>query len=245
MNILDWLRWYMFGNKTKDGNRFGALDVPDKRDYVAGHPPYAKFPEHLDLFEKSKLKTRDQGMCGSCTAYGITKVKQVMDTIENRKAFVLDPEMQWERQELTGGTCATGDLLQNALKRGMEYWEDMGVSATEYRIIRDRDVNTLKRWITTGHPIFTGSRVKRYDGADNFSHAKFNNGIVELGKGYTIGAHCFGLFGFTKIDGENYFIGYTDYGTWGKWKTGKFLIRENEIHLLLSCYLVFDTRDDI
>jgi len=243
--IIQRLRQLVFGT-GEEGQRYGAIDAPDKRDYVAEAPKRVELPDRIDLFEKSGLKAENQGNCGSCTAFALTMVKQIMDATEG---VLKDPQLeewnQWQRQEETGGSCSTGDFLQNALKRGMEYWKDEGRMAYEYRVIRDRDPNTLRRWLTMGHPIFTAVYIKKDGSADNFAHAAFKDGIVDLKAGYTVGGHAVPMVGYETNGGVDYFIFQNSWGNWGFWKNGKFLVRADQIHLCQSMYILLDSRDDV
>ena len=208
----------------------GAFDVPDTRDYdaveVLGEPDIGKeYPSSLNL---NYTPSHNQARTMHCTAYGITHVEEILNTIEHSQKVSLDPEEQWANQAANRGLPASiggGDSLQNALqtlrKKGLVNKDTSKVPVQVFTIDGyakiDKSVDGYKKWLVAGYPVYTGWKT-----------------------------HCFAIIGYddTANGGAGALIAKNSYGpNWGKNSDGTFNIAYNEIPQLFTGYIVYDTKD--
>ena len=204
----------------------GAFDVPDTRDFsaihVLGEPEVGeKFPPAVNL---NFVPSHNQGHSMHCTAYGLTHIEEILNSLEHSHQVKLDPEEQWANQAANRGVPATiggGDSLQNALqtlkKKGLMNADNPEVSVQVFQIDGyakiEKTLNSYKKWLSAGFPVYTGWKD-----------------------------HCFAIVGYN--DQEKVLIAKNSYGPkWGKNGDGTFTVEYNEMNQLFSGYIVYDHRD--
>lgn len=205
----------------------GAFDAPGTNDFSAdqlfGAEPVEKnLPASINL---NNVPSHNQGRSMHCTAYGLTHIEEILNTIEHSQDISLDPEEQWGNQKARHGGLESmeqeGDSLQNALQtlveKGLTNHKNPGVSvplfkANGYAFVK-KTVEDYKRWLASGMPIFTGW-----------------------------GNHCFAIVGYD--DQKQVLIAKNSYGPiWGKKSDGTFDVPYAQINKLFTGYIVFDKAD--
>lgn len=244
----------LFFTKKRIGKTYlGTYDEPKGDEPLMSHRALGnvKLPIKINLFAKTQLWAEDQGKTGRCTAYALTMVKQIMDSMRNGRTINLDQERQWKFQAATGGTDERGDYLQNANKQmtlhpPTEIGTGKEFPLSEVRRIREKTAFAMKKFLARGYPIFTGVKIKRDGSADNFSWSRIRNGVVDLVRGFAIGGHSIAIVGYETVDDTEFFIGINSWGkSFGYFKNGTFLIRADQIERMMSMYIVYDLRDDV
>lgn len=203
----------------------GAEDVPDPNDFAAEHILGAAVPVPLpSAINLNKTPSHNQGKTWHCTAYGLTHIQEILNTIEHGQSVKLNPEEQWGNQCVLRGVPSTidgGDSLQNALKamvkNGLVNSNNPNIPQAKFEIMGyafvDKNVVNYKQWLAKGMPIFTGWKE-----------------------------HCFALVGYD--DAKSVFIAKNSYGpTWGLNGDGTFTIPYADILKLFSGYIVYDRKD--
>jgi len=220
--------------------RSGAKDLPDKRDFSAEHlfgmAPMA-IPDSIDL--TYDLAALDQQETNHCTAYSLTHIHEILNTMEHHQKMRFNPEEQWNNQLEYPGTAteAQGDYIQSALKSLRKY--GLKNNNRTYNIQGYAKINTdsIKYWLAKKFPIFTGTEVTR----TNYMKAEYE-GIYGGRDGEIIGGHAVCIVGYKP----GFFIVRTSWGAdWGKFKNGNFLIREADISLIMTPYIIYDVKDAI
>ncbi len=103
MKFVNWLR-SLFGSPYVGG----ALDVPDKRDYIDGLPKKKlKLPDRVSLFERAGKQFRQntgkfisflKQSRGACTAYAFDIVKVITNLCLHGETISHDPDFHWKMQ---------------------------------------------------------------------------------------------------------------------------------------------------
>lgn len=202
----------------------GAVDIPDSRDFSALHllgDPDIEIPPYTNL---DKVPSHNQGRSMHCTAYALTHVMEILNTLEHNLQALADPEEQWANQATVRGMLdrmeLEGDSLQNALQTLIKFGlynknTQIGLEkfkADGYARIGNT-VDDMRKWLATGFPIYTGS-----------------------------GNHCYLITGHEDATRE--FRAKNSYGpTWGSYKDGSFRIGFDEIGKLFTRYIVYDHKD--
>lgn len=218
----------------EDVNPKGAIDMPDERDYQAEH---ILGKDDAPLPEKVKFLTRahNQGRSVKCTAYSTYHVGQILNEIEHNTQVNSLPDAGWELQKKFGTYSKEGDYVQTALKsivrNGLKTLEGF-FPIDGYAKIEKKDIDY---WLAKGFPIITSSFVT----ASNFKKAK-HDGIWGGNDGPHRTGHAFALIGYEPF----YKLALNSYGEdWGKFKNGTFLIREEDVSHLNTCYILYDRQD--
>lgn len=202
----------------------GAVDIPDERDYSAEHLFGALEVELPPSVNLNNVPSHNQGRSWHCTAYALTHVMEILNTLEFHLQAMADPEEQWANQKFERGGAESmeteGDSLQNALRTLVKYGLNNKTPAievpkfeiTNYAFVENK-IESVKKWLAKGMPIYTGA-----------------------------GNHCFALVGYH--DGMQAFIAKNSYGpTYGKAKDGTFNVPYASFGNLFSKYIVFDKQD--
>lgn len=227
-------------NISSDSVPTGALDMEDERLHNAEHVLGAVFegelPKSVNLMN---IKAHDQKFTNHCTSYGLTHIHEILNTVEYKEEMKFDPEQQWKHQLEYPGTAkeSVGDYLVSALKSLHKFGLDR--KKKNHPIIRyakfHKSVDQMKRYLAAGMPIYTGAPTT----STNFKLAK-HNGVWGGLDGAKIGGHAFAVVGYEP----GYFIALNSYGeTWGKFGNGTFKIREKDIFVLYSAFVIYDAQD--
>jgi len=223
-----------------DINPQGATDLPDERDYkvehILGAAP-SDLPESVNLLN---VPAKDQKKTMHCTAYGLTHVLEILNTIEHALQIQLDAEEQWKNQLTYPATAKeeVGDSLQSAIKSLKKFGLFTSKIKTEDGKLRiqsyglsNKNPEELKGWLSKSLPFYTGCQT------DQWAAAK-TTGILNItGTG---GGHAFVIVGYNK----NGFIGLNSWGAkWGKFGNGTFIIPFDQSIKLFSCYLIYDEKE--
>lgn len=204
----------------------GAQDVPNQNDYSAVHvlgepSDVAGLPSSVNI---NSPHSHNQGASWHCTAYAICHVHEILNSKEHNQEVTLDPEEQWTNQCVSRGvpnTISGGDTLQNALstlvKRGLLNKLNSTLSidvfeATGYALI-DKTVESFKRWLATGYPIYTGWNL-----------------------------HCFPLVGYDD-EKAIFIAKNSYGSHWGAKEDGTFEVPYKDFNKLFSPYVVYDKKD--
>jgi len=198
----------------------GAVDIPDLNDFSAVHILGAAPIVLKDKVDLNVVPSHNQGGTWECTAYGLTHIEEIMNTLEHNTTVKLDTEEQW------GNQCAArkvsldvkGDSLQNGLstlsKNGLTNKNNPEIKVDKFTItgyaVVDHDVNEFKARLSQGFPIYTGWQV-----------------------------HCFALVGYD--DNKKEFLAKNSYAA----PNDKFTVRYDEIGQLFTSYILYDKKDPI
>ncbi len=199
----------------------GAIDLPDQRDYAAEHifgAPQVELPTSVNM---NNVPSHNQGKSWHCTAYALTHIVEILNTIEHTMRVMADPEEQWANQKFERGGAESmekeGDSLQNALRTLVKYGLNNKTPAvavqkfqiTNYAFVENK-IETVKAWLAKNMPIYTGA-----------------------------GNHCFALVGYH--DGTQSFIAKNSYGPdYGKNHDGTFEVPYSKFGNLFTKYIIYD-----
>lgn len=212
----------------------GALDRPDFRDYIAEQilgKDDIPLPEQVRL----DLKEGDQGKSVMCTCFSAYHAAQIANEMEHKE--VLDPlfDKGWELQGKLGTRTSNGDYVQTALKSIVKnglITSDGVYKIDGYARIEKSEINY---WLAKGFAIVTSGPVTK----TNFKKAKYEGVWTGL-DGERVGGHAFVLTGYKPF----YKIASNSYGdTWGKFNDGTFLIKNEDVEDLGTCYILYDHKD--
>jgi len=212
----------------------GALDRPDVRDYSA-EQILGKDDVPLPESVKLQLKEGDQKTSVMCTCFSAYHACQIANEYEHE--IELDPwfEKGWEVQGKFGTRTEDGDYVQTALKSVVKngfFANGENYKVDGYARIEKSDINY---WLAKGYAIVTSASVTK----TNFKKAK-HDGIWSGIDGAVVGGHAFVLTGYKPF----YKIASNSYGkTWGKFEDGTFLIKNEDVKDLGSCYIIYDHKD--
>jgi len=204
----------------------GAYDIPNKNDFIAEHVVGDPLDEVIILksVNLNKVPSHNQGKSWHCTAYALTHIEEILNTLEHEMIVSLDPEEQWKNQcDLHGvpSTISGGDSLQNALnalvKNGLKNIKNPDIDVPVFKITGyaqiEKTVESFQKWLCYNMPLFTGS-----------------------------GTHCYAIIGYD--DGKRVFIAKNSYGPeWGRKGDGTFEIPYNDLSKLFTTYIVYDQKD--
>jgi len=215
----------------------GAVDKPDERDYDAVERLGSyedKLPKEVDLLNTSP---DNQGYTNKCTAYATSHAMRIMNIMEHKnKAIWFDPDLQWENQKEYPGTAedALGDYVQSALKSAVRFGFEAGgrvYTADKYaRCMKPK----VKDMLAKGYPVVTGAYT-----ANPMCDLDWNY-IKPKSKG---GGHAFVLVGYSDV--EKCYYAFNSWGRWGIKGTGVFKIRYEDFSSIFSCYVLYDSKDDL
>jgi hypothetical protein len=217
-----------------DERPVGALDAPDSRDYIAEQilgKDDAPLPESVRL----ELTEGDQGKSSMCTCFSAYHSAQVANEAEHNKE--LDPlfDKGWELQGKFGTRVKEGDYVQTALKSIVKnglHTSDGIYKIDGYARIPKSEVNY---WLSKGFAIVTSMDVTK----TNFKKAK-HEGIWGGNDGDRVGGHAVCITGYKPF----YKIVSNSWGsTWGKFNDGTFLVKNEDVKWLGSCYVLYDHKD--
>lgn len=202
----------------------GAIDLPDERDFSALHlfgDPQIELPRFVNL---NVVPAHNQGKSMHCTAYALTHIEEILNTLEHKMTALADPEEQWANQRANRGNYPNmekdGDSLQNALDSLVKYGlanKNTSIQVESYKIEGyariQKTLSDFKSWLARGFPIYTG----------------WNR-------------HCFAIVAYN--DSTQTFTALNSYGPkWGKKKDGTFDISYSDIHKLFTPYIIYDKKD--
>lgn len=216
----------------------GCLDIPDKRDYSATQilgDNSTILPEEvrLDLIEGNQAAIADTKVACTCfSSYHAAKIANQKEHGELDAYF----EKGWEKQKEFGTYSVKGDSLQTALKslkkNGLITSDNKVYPIQGYAVVNKDEVMS---YLARGFAIVTMADVTK----TNFVKAK-TEGIWGGKDGERTTGHAFVLTGYNK----DYYIASNSYGmSWGFYQDGTFRIKKEDISLLGSCYVVYDTTD--
>lgn len=212
----------------------GAQDKPDIRDYMA-EQILGKDDIPLPESVKLNLKEGDQGNSVMCTCFSAYHAAQIANEMEHKAT--LDPlfDKGWELQGKFGTRTSNGDYVQTALKSLVKnglITKDGVYKIDGYARIEKSEINY---WLAQGFAIVTSAPVTK----TNFKKAKYE-GIWTGLDGDRTGGHAFIIDGYKPF----YKIASNSYGdTWGKFGDGTFLIENEDVEDLGTCYIVYDQKD--
>lgn len=225
-------------------NYEGLLFRDDERDFQSSHilGDLGSVKEEVDLGKY--VDAHNQGGTMHCTAYGLTHVMEILNSIEHEIGIRLDPEEQWANQLVDPGTAkeSYGDYFISALKSLAKF----GLTEKHSNVVDGKftidsyaavypNIITMKKHLSAGLPIYTGCVSMK----TTWSTAK-TTGYLPPFNGRPSGGHAFALVGYK----DDYFICKNSYGsTWGKWGDGTFRIRFADMPDLSGKYIVFDSKD--
>lgn len=212
----------------------GAEDRPDFRDYMAEQ---ILGKDDIPLPEEVRLDLREgnQGKSSMCTCFSSYHAAQIANEMEHKAH--LDPlfDKGWELQGKFGTRTSNGDYVQTALKSLVKnglITSDGVYKIDGYARIAKTDINY---WLAKGFAIVTSALVTK----TNFKKAK-HEGIWTGADGDRVGGHAFIIGGYKPF----YKIASNSYGdTWGKFNDGTFLIKNEDVEDLGTCYIVYDQKD--
>lgn len=205
----------------------GAYDQPSPNDFKAQHILGAPLVLVQNLPKKVNMNdlvpSDNQGASLHCTAYGLTHIHRILNSIEFAIQISMNPEEQWGNQCTVKGipvNSYVGDSLQNALnalsKFGLKNVENSkGPKVFQITGFADisHDVTTAKQWLASQMPIYTGWKD-----------------------------HCFALVGYS--DENQCFIAKNSYGPkWGIKGDGTFDISYSDLAKLFTFYIIYDKPD--
>lgn len=209
-------------DEIKDAH--GAIDLPDVRDYSAVHlfgEPDVELPKSVNL---NNVPSHNQDRTMHCTAYAITHCEEILNTIEHQMQALADPEEQWANQKFERGNPSfmekEGDSLQNALNTLLKY--GLNNKSTDIKVDKFKitgyakianNIDTVKRWLAKGYPIYTGS-----------------------------GNHCYALVGYHD-GLQEFIAKNSYGPKWGKNGDGTFGVGYSEFSKLFSKYILYDVKD--
>jgi len=215
----------------------GAVDKPDERDYDAVERLGSyedKLPKEVDLLN---TYPDNQGYTNKCTAYAVCHAMRIMNISEHKnKAIWFDPDIQWENQKEYPGTADDdrGDYIQSALKAAVRYgFEWNGKVYTADRYARCMKPN-VKDMLAKGYPIVTGAYTGKPVCGASWNYIK-----PDAKKG----GHAFVLTGYSDV--EKCYTAFNSWGRWGKKGGGEFKIRYEDFPAIFSCYVLYDSKDDL
>lgn len=228
----------------------GAIDVPDKRDYLDGTPDLVALPREVDLYMKARafyskqvgevLPLPTQSL-NSCTAYAGGDTKIITNLLNRAQVISFNQETQWIHQEdEQGATRSSGCTLQGALKMLVKY--PQGYPLKEYRRING-NIEHIKTRLAQGLPIYSGISWKvRPEGGNNYSDMK-NTGIYKWYPTKLLGGHAVTIVGYSDetqmfkcIEPMRYY--------WGANPPGVFFVPYSEIFNMHSMYILKDQIDE-
>jgi hypothetical protein len=203
---------------------YGAFDNPDSRDFRSVHifgEPQVVLPAQVIL---NCVPSHDQKSTMHCTAYGLTHCVEIINTIEHSMQVNADPEEQWANQKLDNPQPEQmeqkGDSLQNALRSLLKH--GLNNKVVDVKIDKfliegyariPNDIESCKKWLYSGMPIYTGS-----------------------------GNHCYCLVGYDDAE-QAFIAKNSYGPNWGKKGDGTFLIKYEEFSKLFSKYIIYDKKD--
>ena len=215
------------------------IDKPDNRDYQADHLLGSfdfVIPEEVNLIDNCEV--HNQGNTMHCTAYWITHIHQILNTIERKNKIKLNPIEQWENQKKDPWTASekNGDYLQSALKSLKKFWLNYNwekLTIDWYAVVHR---GSFKKYLAKWMPIYTWNHFT----ATNYKKAKetgFWGGIDWP----TTWWHAIAIVGYDK---NNNYIAVNSWGkNWWYFKNWTFLIKEKDLENLFTSYVIFDTVD--
>ena len=217
----------------------GAFDLPDARDFHAEHifgvaRPTAELAKKINLL---RTTAHNQGNTNRCTAFALTHIHEILNTIEHNLQFQFDPEEQWQNQKKFPGTAREeiGDSLQSALESLRKFGLSREGQNYPIRHYAQIERGEIRNYLAKGFPIFTGFPTT----ATNFQKARttgFWGGI----DGAQIGGHAICFVGYD----ENGIVALNSWGAkWGKFGNGTFYFREADLASSYSLYIVYDKVD--
>lgn len=221
----------------------GAIDRPDERDFRAEHVFGTVFdgelPKEVDLL---KTKAHDQASTKHCTSYAVTHIHEILNTLEHGMSMRFNPEQQWNNQLVDPGTAdeRVGDYLISALKSLKKFGLDKNNENYPIKSYARLEKADFKKYLAGGLPIFTGMPVT----STNFKKAKYE-GVWSGLDGEKVGGHAVCIVGYKedRVEGT-YYTALNSYGdTWGKFKSGTFLVKEKDLPSLFTSYIIYDAAD--
>jgi len=217
-----------------DDRPSGAVDAPDSRDYLA-EQILGKDDIPLPESVKLELKEGNQGDSVMCTCFSAYHAAQIANEMEHKSTLEPLFDKGWELQGKLGTRTSDGDYVQTALKSIVKnglVTKDGVYKIDGYARIEKSDINY---WLAKGHAIVTSALVTK----TNFKKAK-HEGVWTGADGDRVGGHAFILAGYKPF----YKIASNSYGdTWGKFNDGTFLIPNDKVSDLGTCYVLYDHKD--
>ena len=225
------------------------LDFPDIRDYFAEHilGRYTggsdSLPQTYSLADKISA-VHNQEFSLKCTAYSLTHIFEIMNTIDTSAKLIFNPDEQWNNQKETGASDYSGDYLQNALKtlqkKGLRY-VDSNNNVKIYTIDGYAQINKTikdyKEWLYRGYPIYTGAIIN--DIMDKNCKLKGNLDYNFFNSENQYG-HCFCIIGYDDVNKR--FICLNSYGK-SYANQGMFYLSYSDVNRLFTSYIIYDTKD--
>jgi hypothetical protein len=217
------------------------IDKPDIRDFAAEY--LVGIDSTVPPIEvKLMTKADNQGKTAHCTTYATYHVARILNEIEhNMKGNYLKgkPEEGWKLQLQFGtGSEEDGDYVQTAIKSIVKnglICEDGAYQIDSYARVLPSDINY---YIAKGYPIITSSGVT----TTNFKSKTFiaNKGVWSGIDGEVVGGHAWAIIGFKN----GYKWALNSWGDdWGFFKDGTFLVKDEDIKNIDTCYILYDHRD--
>jgi len=215
----------------KDGNLFVRVrDIEKTKQYTSGNV------YNLEV-EEDESYIAEGFVVHNCTAYATSHAMRIMNIMEHKnKAIWFDPDLQWENQKEYPGTAedALGDYVQSALKSAVRFGFEAGgrvYTADKYaRCMKPK----VKDMLAKGYPVVTGAYT-----ANPMCDLDWNY-IKPKSKG---GGHAFVLVGYSDV--EKCYYAFNSWGRWGIKGTGVFKIRYEDFSSIFSCYVLYDSKDDL
>jgi hypothetical protein len=225
----------------------GLHDIPTPTDYESEHILGSlPMPEHGMVDLLNGIKIHDQGGTYHCTAYALTHVMQILQTIEHNMRVDLDPEEQWSNQINHGSAKeGWGDSFVSALKMLKKYGlkeQNTHVTETGVFVIDGyshvtKEVDVYRAHLAAGFPIYTGFPIT----SDNWRRRRTEGYLPPLNPPIN-GGHCIIISGYD--DDDESFVLADNYGQdWGYFHNGTYRIKYSNLNLLYNGYIVFDSKD--
>jgi hypothetical protein len=225
------------------------IDKPDSRDYIADHLLWSgdvNLPLVVNLIDF--CITHNQGNTNHCTAYWLTHIFQILNSIERELKVKLSPEEQWANQLINPWTAREEmwDYLQSALKSLKNYWLNYWnekLTINWYAVVHRW---SFKWYLAKKMPIYTWTHFTK----TNYKKAKetwvwgWMDGPVTWWHAIAIIWYDENYYKNKNWEKETVYIALNSW--WDKWwffGNWTFLIREKDLENLFTSYVVFDDVD--
>lgn len=170
------------------------LDKPDSRDFQAEHllgQPTGSVPDQVNLL--SNITVHDQQQTNRCSAYSLTHIHQILNTLERNQPVGLDPKEQRANQKEYPATASEelGDYLQSALKSLQKYGLNFNNQSLKIDGYAEVKKESFQTYLANGLPIYTGTPYTK----TNYATAKTSGTWGGL-DGNVTGGHAVCIIGY-------------------------------------------------